>query len=98
MNKSEFIDAVASSAEMTKADTEKCVWSVLATITAELVRGGQVVLPGFGTFSVVERAAREGRNPQTGATIKIAATKAAKFKVGKGLKDACKDSYEGSKE
>ncbi len=98
MNKSEFIDAVAGSAEMTKAEAERCVGAVLDTIKAELVNGGQVVLPSFGTFSVVERAAREGRNPQTGAMIKIAATNAVKFKVGKGLKDACKESYEGSNE
>ena len=75
MNKAELIDAIAASADLPKA-------------TAALKQGDSVSLVGFGTFAVKERAAREGRNPQTGATIKIAAAKLPGFKPGKGLKDA----------
>lgn len=88
MNKTELIEAVAESAGLTKSDSEKAVNSFLETVT-EAVRGGdKVTIPGFGSFSVSDRKARTGRNPQTGATIKIAASKAPKFTAGSGFKAA----------
>jgi DNA-binding protein HU-beta len=88
MNKSELIDAVASATDLSKADATRAADAVLDTITGALSRGDQVTLVGFGTFSVRERAARAGRNPQTGETIQIKASKSPGFKAGKALKDA----------
>ena len=88
MNKTELIAAVAEKAEISKKDAEKAVKALVDTITEEMVKGEKVQLVGFGTFEVSERAAREGRNPQTGKTMKIAASKAPKFKAGKALKDS----------
>lgn len=88
MNKAELIDAVAEAADLQKADAGRAVDAVFDCITDCLKKGDQVTLVGFGTFSVNERAARTGRNPRTGETISIAASKAPKFKAGKGLKDA----------
>lgn len=85
LNKTQLIGAVAGEAGMTKVDAEKAVKSTLEVIAKELAGGGSVTLIGFGTFSVLERAARKGKNPQTGETIKIAAKKVAKFKPGKAL-------------
>lgn len=88
MNKSELIEAVAERADMTKADAGRAVDAVVAAITEALKQQDDVALVGFGTFTVRERAARSGRNPQTGATIDIAAAKVPAFKAGKALKDA----------
>ena len=88
MNKAELIAAVAENAELTKKDAEKAVKAFIEVVTDELKKGEKVQVVGFGTFEVAERAAREGRNPQTGKTMKIEACKAPKFKAGKALKDA----------
>jgi DNA-binding protein HU-beta len=88
MNKSELIDAVASAADLSKAAATKAVDAVLDTVTNTLKNGEQVTLVGFGTFEVRARAARSGRNPQTGETINIKASNAPAFKAGKALKDA----------
>lgn len=88
MNKAELIEAVAESADLSKASATRAVDAMLDTVTEALKSGDQVTLIGFGTFLVRERAARTGRNPQTGAAIDIAASKAPTFKAGKGLKDA----------
>ncbi|MGB5304894.1 MAG: HU family DNA-binding protein [Gammaproteobacteria bacterium] len=88
MNKSELIDAVAGRADLSIEDATKAVSAVIDSITDTLRSGDQVTLVGFGTFSVRERAARAGRNPQTGETIQIKASKSAGFKAGKALKDA----------
>lgn len=88
MNKTELIAAVAEKAELSKKDAEKAVKAFTDAVSEELVKGGKVQLVGFGTFEVSERAAREGRNPQTGETMTIAASKSPKFKAGKALKDA----------
>lgn len=88
MNKTELIAAVAEAAEVSKKDSEKVLKAFVDVVTEELKKGEKVQLVGFGTFEVTERAAREGRNPQTGKTMKIAACKAPKFKAGKALKDA----------
>jgi DNA-binding protein HU-beta len=88
VNKSELIDAIAEKADMTKADAGRALDATVAAITATLKGGDAVTLVGFGTFAVKERAARTGRNPQTGKEIKIAASKTPSFKAGKGLKDA----------
>ena len=90
MNKTEFIAAIATKAEMTKKDTEKFLSAFEDVVTSALVEGDKIQLVGFVTIDVVERAEREGRNPQTGKTLKIAASKAPRFKAGKGLKDAVK--------
>lgn len=87
MNKTELIAAVASKTELTKKDTEKVLKAFTDVVAEELKKGEKVQLVGFGTFEVSERAAREGRNPQTGETMTIAASKAPKFKAGKALKD-----------
>ncbi len=87
MNKTELVAAMAEQADMTKKDAEKALTAFTEVVTKELAKGGKIQLVGFGTFEVSERAAREGRNPQTGATMKIAAAKAPKFKAGKALKD-----------
>ncbi|MBR9911927.1 MAG: HU family DNA-binding protein [Gammaproteobacteria bacterium] len=88
MNKSELIEAVAASADIPKAAASRAVDAVVEAVTNALKADEQVVLVGFGTFSVKERAARTGRNPQTGAPIEIAAAKIPSFKAGKALKDA----------
>ena len=89
MNKSELIERVAESADITKAAAGRVVDSLVSSVTTELSAGGDVALVGFGTFKVSERAARTGRNPQTGAEIQIAAAKVPSFKAGKALKEAC---------
>ncbi len=88
MNKTELVAAVAEQAELSKKDAEKALKAFVDVVTDELKKGDKVQLVGFGTFEVSERAAREGRNPQTGKTMKISACKAPKFKAGKALKDA----------
>lgn len=88
MNKSELIDAIAAAADLSKADAGRALDATIEAISGALKKGDTVSLVGFGTFQVKERAAREGRNPQTGATIKIAAAKVPGFKAGKALKDA----------
>ena len=88
MNRTELISAMAQNAELTKVDAEKALKSFIDVVTKEMKKGDKVQLVGFGTFEVSERAARTGRNPQTGETIEIKASKAPKFKVGKALKDA----------
>jgi DNA-binding protein HU-beta len=88
VNKSELIDAIAAAADLSKADAGRALDATLEAVTGALKKGDTVALVGFGTFQVKERAAREGRNPQTGATIKIAAAKVPGFKAGKALKDA----------
>lgn len=88
MNKSELIDAIATTSELTKADAGRALDATLEAITTSLKANDTISLVGFGTFSVKERAARTGRNPQTGAAIQIAASKAPSFKAGKALKDA----------
>ena len=87
MNKNELIDAVATATELKKSDAVKAVDSVFDTITTALKKGDEVRLVGFGTFSVSAREASEGRNPRTGEKIQIAASKQAKFKPGKTLKE-----------
>ena len=88
MNKTELIAAIAEQAEISKKDAEKALKAFVDVVTEQLKEGEKVQLVGFGTFEVSERAAREGRNPQTGKTMKIAACNAPKFKAGKALKDA----------
>ena len=88
MNKSDLIDAVADNADLSKADAAKAVDAVVESISNALNKGDKVSLVGFGTFSVRQRAARTGRNPKTGETIKIKAGNTPGFKAGKALKDA----------
>ncbi len=88
MNKSELVDAIASSADISKAAAGRALDAVTEAITQSLQKGDQVALVGFGTFLVKDRAARTGRNPQTGAPIDIPAAKIPSFKAGKALKDA----------
>lgn len=88
MNKTDLIDAVASEADVSKAESARVVDAVIDSITRALKKGDTVTLVGFGTFQVRERAARSGRNPKTGETIKIDASKNPAFKAGKALKDA----------
>ncbi len=88
MNKSELIDAIAESADLPKAAAGRALDATLEAVTAALTKGESVALVGFGTFTVKERAARTGRNPQTGAAIEIAAATLPSFKPGKALKDA----------
>ena len=88
MNKTELIAAIAENAEFSKKDSEKALKAFIDVVTEQLKKDDKVQLVGFGTFEVSKRAAREGRNPQTGKTMKIAACKAPKFKAGKALKDA----------
>jgi DNA-binding protein HU-beta len=91
MNKTELIDAIAVGADISKASAARALDSMLDAVTDSLRKGDQVALVGFGTFAVKERAARTGRNPQTGEEIKIAAAKVPGFKPGKALKDACNE-------
>lgn len=88
MNKAELIAKVADKAEVSKAQAEKLLNATLSSINEGLTSDGNLTLVGFGTFSVVKRAARKGRNPQTGKAIKIPAKSVVKFKPGKNLKDA----------
>lgn len=88
MNKQELIEYVAKETDLTKMDAQKAVEAVFAGITATLQKGNEARFVGFGTFTVSSRAATTGRNPRTGETIKIPASKSAKFKAGKELKDA----------
>jgi len=88
MNKSDLVDAIAEAAGLSKADAGRALDATVDTITGALQAGDAVSLVGFGTFSVRDRAARTGRNPRTGETIKIAASKNPAFKAGKALKDA----------
>ena len=87
MNKTELVAAMADQAGLSKKDAEKALKAFTDVIADELKKDGKVQLVGFGTFEVSKRAAREGRNPQSGAVMKIAASKAPKFKAGKALKD-----------
>ena len=88
MNKSELIDAIAASADISKADAGRALDSTLEAVTGALKKGDSVSLVGFGTVAGKRREARDGRNPQTGQTIKIAAANVPGFKAGKALKDA----------
>ena len=88
MNKADLVGKVAEKAGLTKKDAEKAINAFVASVQEALIKKDKVQLIGFGTFEVKERAARTGRNPQTGEAIKIAASKAPVFKVGKALKDA----------
>jgi DNA-binding protein HU-beta len=88
VNKAELIDLVADSADLSKSAAARAVDAVFDGITGSLRGGGTVTMVGFGTFSVSARSARSGRNPRTGETIQIAASKTPKFKAGKALKDA----------
>ena len=88
MNKTELVAAIAEKAELSKKDAEKALAAFTDVVADTLKNGDKIQLVGFGTFEVSERAAREGRNPQTGETMTIAACKAPKFKAGKALKDA----------
>ena len=87
MNKAELVAAIAAKTELSKKDSEKALKAFIDVVSEELKKGEKVQLVGFGTFEVAKRAAREGRNPQTGKAMKIAASKAPKFKAGKALKD-----------
>ena len=87
MNRAELIAAMAKKADLTQKDAEKALKAFTEVVADELKKGDKIQLVGFGTFEVGERAAREGRNPQTGETMTIAACKAPKFKAGKALKD-----------
>lgn len=89
MNKSQLIEKIAESADISKASAGRALDSFIESVTGALKEGDSVALVGFGTFNVRDRAARTGRNPQTGATIEIAAAKVPSFKAGKALKDAC---------
>lgn len=88
MNKSELVEAIAHGSGVTKADAQRVLDTFMMTVTDALKSGDQVVLPGFGSFSTGNRSARTGRNPQTGQTIQIKASRVAKFKAGKTLKEA----------
>ncbi len=90
MNKTELITGMAEKAEISKKDAEKVLNAFTNIVADTLVDGDKVSITGFGTFEVVERAERQGRNPATGETITIAASKSPKFKAGKALKDAVK--------
>ena len=87
MNKTELVAAMAEQTNLSKKDVEAVLKSFADVVSEELKNGGKVQLVGFGTFEVSERAAREGRNPQTGETMKIKASRTPKFKAGKALKD-----------
>ena len=91
MNKTELVAAMADQAGLSKKDAEKALKAFTDVVAEELKKDGKVQLVGFGTFEVSSRAAREGRNPQSGAPMKIAASKAPKFKAGKALKDMLND-------
>ena len=88
MNKEELVEAISKETELSQKDSKACLNAFIDTVTKELSKGHDVTLIGFGTFSVGKRAARTGRNPRTGETIKIPSSKAPKFKPGKALKDS----------
>ncbi len=88
MNKADLISAIADSTDQSKDAVAKTIETALITITASLARGEEIALTGFGSFTVTDRPARQGRNPRTGESTEIAASKAPKFKAGKKLKDA----------
>ena len=88
MNRMELVAAIAEKSELSKKDAEKALKAFTDVVAEELKKGEKIQLVGYGTFEVSERAAREGRNPQTGETMTIAASKSPKFKAGKALKDA----------
>jgi len=88
VNKSELIDQIAKSADLSKAAAGRALDATIAAVKSSLKKGGMVTLVGFGNFYVGKRAARTGRNPRTGTSIKIKAAKVPKFRAGKGLKDA----------
>jgi DNA-binding protein HU-beta len=90
MNKSDLIDSVSANSGLSKADAQRALDATIESISQALKKGDSVSLVGFGTFSVKTRAARTGRNPATGETIKIKASKTPSFKAGKGFKDAIK--------
>ena len=88
MNKGELVEAIAGEADMTNSGAEAVLNAFVSPVTGALKKGDKVTLTGFGTFSITKRAARMGRNPQTGEAIKIKASKVAKFKAGVGLKES----------
>lgn len=88
MNKSELVEAIATKEDITKATAGRMLDAFMETVTDALKKGDQVVIPGFGSFSTGNRSARTGRNPQTGQAIEIKASRVAKFKAGKSLKEA----------
>jgi len=88
MTKTELVSNIAEEAGITKALAEKCLDALTAAVAKELIAGEKVTLPGLGIFSVTERSARTGRNPQTGEPIEIAAGRSVKFKIAKGIKDS----------
>jgi DNA-binding protein HU-beta len=88
MNKTQLIEAVASDSGLSKADSARAIESLIDTVAKTLKKGGEVSITGFGKFSVVKRAARQGVNPRTGERVKIKASKAPKFSAGAGLKQA----------
>jgi DNA-binding protein HU-beta len=88
MNKAELIDSIATDANLSKTDAKRALEALTSNVTDSLKKGDKVALIGFGTFSISERSARTGRNPQTGATIQIKAKKVAKFKAGASLSEA----------
>ena len=88
MNKTELVAAMAEKTELSKKDAEKALKAFTDVVAEELTKGEKIQLVGFGTFEVAEREAREGRNPRTGETMTIAASKSPKFKAGKALKDS----------
>ncbi len=90
MNKSELVESISNDSGLSKADSQRALDATIDSISKALKKGDTVSLVGFGTFSVKERAARTGRNPATGETIKIKASKTPSFKAGKGFKDAIK--------
>jgi DNA-binding protein HU-beta len=90
VNKSELVDHIASSADISKAAATRALDAAMAAVRTTLKKGGTVSLVGFGSFAVTKRAARTGRNPRTGAALKIKAAKIPKFRPGKALKDAIK--------
>ena len=90
MNKSELVEQIAAKADLTRRDAEQAVDAALKTIESELAKGGEITLTGFGKFHVAQRGARQGRNPQTGATIQIAASKVPRFSAGAKLKQVVK--------
>lgn len=97
LNKAQLVSAVAANTGMTKVDTEKAINGTMAAIASELAGGGGVTLIGFGTFSVVDKKARQGKNPRTGASIKIPAKKVPKFKAGKALVEKVHPPKKGKK-
>lgn len=87
MNKAELVSLIADKTQLTKKDSEKALKAFIDVVSEQLQKGDKIQLVGFGTFEISNRAARTGKNPQTGKAIKIPATKAPKFKAGKALKD-----------